>query len=231
MNPWILDMWWHDVCFMHLRADAERLGRALPPGVELDLYAGDAWLSVVPFRMTDVRPRGLFTLPGFAHVPEINLRTYVRVGKRRGVWFFSLDAASRIAVRAARITTALPYFDARISSTEQNGSIAYASERRSRRGPRAAFAASYAPSGAPTVAPGDSLAAFLHERYRFFSRRGASLWTAEIAHPPWQLQTATHSIALNSLGETIGYPLTTTPDHVWFGREMHVRATATLPLG
>ncbi|GAC1561233.1 MAG: DUF2071 domain-containing protein [Vulcanimicrobiaceae bacterium] len=227
VSPTLLDMWWHDVCFAHWRADAAVVARALPPGVELDRFAGDAWLSVVPFRMTNVRPRFGPTFPGFASVPEINLRTYVRVGNRAGVWFFSLDAASAIAVRAARLMTALPYFDARIVTRETGGTIAYTSDRTARGIVSGRFRARYVPSGEPQQAEMHGLDAFLHERYRFFSHRGSELLTAEIRHEPWQLQATTLEVLENSMGDLIEHPLVGPPDHVRFGRRLHVRATAT----
>lgn len=220
-------MRWHDICFLHWRADASILERTLPPGLELDRFAGEAWISVVPFRMANVRLRGAPVLPGFGSVPEINLRTYVRCGERRGVWFFSLDAASPIAVSAARITTALPYFDARIRTSEAGGAIVYTSDRSDRRAPVGRFSARYIPAGPATRAEPETLEAFLHERYRFFSLRAGRLLTAQLRHDPWQLQSLSVAIEHNTLGALIGHPLSATPDRAWFARALHVRASAT----
>lgn len=228
MMPWLLDMWWHDVCFMHWRADAEIVTRALPPAVLLDRFDGDAWLSVVPFWMSDVRPRFTPTLPGFARVPELNLRTYVSLGAQRGVWFFSLDAASRIAVESARVLTALPYFNARIETSERDGTIAYSSVRADARAAAAGtLAATYTPHGEIRTATTGSLDAFLHERYRFYSQRGSKLLTARIRHEPWSLQAVTTTIETNTLGDLIGHPLAPKPDYATFARRLHVQATTT----
>jgi len=228
MMAWLLDMWWHDVCFMHWRADPEIVARALPPGITLDRFDGDAWLSVVPFWMSDVRPRFSPTLPGFARVPELNLRTYVSVGGRSGVWFFSLDATSRIAVESARILTALPYFNARIATSERDGTIAYSSARNDARAAAAGlFDARYTPHGDIRDAAHGSLDAFLHERYRLFSQRGSKLLTARIRHEPWQLQAIATTIETNTLGDLIGHPLAPTPDYATFARSLHVQATTT----
>jgi hypothetical protein len=218
-------MQWRDVCFMHWRADAAPLRRALPRGIELDLFAGEAWVSVVPFRLTGVRPRGLPVLPGFRDVPEINLRTYVRVGGVPGIWFFSLDASSPIAVRAARAMTALAYFDARITTRERDETITYESERT--RGPgEGRFRARYTPAGEARACAPDSLDAFLHERYRFFAVRGSRILTAEVRHEPWHLQAVTVDIEENSLGKLAALELPRVPDRVAFSRGFGVRATA-----
>ena len=96
-GPWVLAMRWQDLLFAHWRVDPAALRPFIPSGLELDLRDGEAWLGVVPFRMSGVRPRWTPPMPGLSAFPELNLRTYVRGGGHSGVWFFSLDAASRVA--------------------------------------------------------------------------------------------------------------------------------------
>ena len=84
----------------------------IPKTLEIDTFDGDAWIGIVPFRMSNVGLRALPGLPGATAFPELNVRTYVRRDDRPGVWFFSLDAASAMAVRLARTFFRLPYFDA-----------------------------------------------------------------------------------------------------------------------
>jgi uncharacterized protein YqjF (DUF2071 family) len=74
----------------------------MPAAFQLDEYAGQAWLGVVPFRMTDIRPRATPALPYFSRTLELNVRTYVTVNGKPGVYFFSLDAERPLAVRIAR---------------------------------------------------------------------------------------------------------------------------------
>src|SRR5688572_14463842 len=107
-------MRWHDLLFLHWPIPPELIRPMIPQGVELDTFDGRAWIGVVPFRMTRVRPR---RFPQFASVafPEINVRTYVWSPGRSGLWFFSLDATNRLAVRTARAWYGLPYYDARIT--------------------------------------------------------------------------------------------------------------------
>jgi uncharacterized protein YqjF (DUF2071 family) len=102
-------MTWHDLLFAHWPLPTEALAPLLPDGVELDLFDGEAWLGIVPFRMSGVRLRRLPPLPGTGAFPELNVRTYVRAGGKPGVWFFSLDARSALAVAIARAWFRLPY--------------------------------------------------------------------------------------------------------------------------
>ena len=62
--------------------------------------------------MTNVTPRFVPVLPWVSAFPELNVRTYVRVGGKPGVFFFSLDAGNPVAVGAARTLLNLPYFTA-----------------------------------------------------------------------------------------------------------------------
>jgi uncharacterized protein len=98
----------------HWRVEAEALRRLIPGGLELDLFDGQAYVGAVPFTMEGVSPRLVPPdVPGLHRFPELNLRTYVKAGGKPSVWFFSLDAGQRLAVRVARRFFHLTYFDAK----------------------------------------------------------------------------------------------------------------------
>ncbi|HXV61627.1 MAG TPA: DUF2071 domain-containing protein, partial [Vicinamibacteria bacterium] len=89
-------MTWHDLLFAHFRVPEKALTPLIPSGLALDTFEGETWLGVVPFRMTGVKPRGCPSIPGLSSFLELNVRTYVVARGKRGVWFFSLDASSRL---------------------------------------------------------------------------------------------------------------------------------------
>src|SRR4028119_908133 len=171
-GPWALSMVWRDLLFMHWPVSAEGLMPLIPPALDLDTFDGTAWLGVVPFRMTGVRPRFLPAVPWLSGFPELNLRTYVTAGGRPGIWFFSLDAHNPVAVRLARATFHLPYFDARMSYRKEGEEIHYGSVRTHRGAPPAEFAGRYRPSGAPFESLPGSLERFLTERYCLYAADG-----------------------------------------------------------
>src|ERR671917_1552964 len=111
-GPWALFMSWHDLLFMHWPVPASALQPFVPPALRLDTFDGSAWLSVTPFRMSGTRPRLLPSVAPLSSFPELNVRTYVTAEGKPGIWFFSLDAHNPVAVRLARATFSLPYFDA-----------------------------------------------------------------------------------------------------------------------
>src|ERR1041385_7834365 len=84
---------WRDLCFLHWRYPSPIIRRLVPPGLEVDLYDGSAWVGLVPFVIADLTLPKAPALPWISSFPETNLRTYVVDSQgRRGVWFFSLDA-------------------------------------------------------------------------------------------------------------------------------------------
>jgi uncharacterized protein YqjF (DUF2071 family) len=199
---------WDDLLFAHWRIAAEELRRAVPEELPIDVYDGSAWIGVVPFTIHGLRLRLTPPLPRLSYFPELNVRTYVTIGGRPGVYFFSLDAASAPAVFAARRGYGLPYFHSRMWLGRRQDAIEYASERRVTSGAPAGFRASYRPRGpAAEPAPG-SLEHFLTERYCLYvvDRRGRVLRTY-IHHPPWRLRAAEARLERNTMADPVGLAL------------------------
>jgi uncharacterized protein YqjF (DUF2071 family) len=209
-------MRWHDLLFAHWRVDAARLREFVPPGLEIETFDGAAWLGVVPFRMSAIRHRWLPPIPGLSAFPELNVRTYVRPAgdsSRPGVWFFSLDAASRVAVRVARATFGLAYMDARMTCRGDGEAVVYESRRTGpwaslafggARTKEAEFVGGYAPVGQAFVAAPGSLESLLTDRFCLYAWRRGGLWRGEIDHPPWPLQRAQAKIERNTMAAAIG---------------------------
>ncbi len=162
-------MRWRGLLFAHWPVDADVLRPLVPAGLEIDTYEGRAYLGIVPFGMEDVAPRGLPALPGVSAFPEVNVRTYVRHGDLDGIWFLSLDAASRLAVEGARAAFHLPYFHASMSMQRRGPDVIYHSERRDRRGPAAILDGWYRPNGPVVPAAPGSLEDWLTARFRLFA--------------------------------------------------------------
>lgn len=197
-------MRWSRLLFMHWPMPESALRPSVPSVFEVDTFGGSAWLAVVPFTMTGVRARCTPALPGPGAFHELNLRTYVRYRGMPGVWFFSLDAASTLAVEAARRVFRLAYFHASMRLDEAGGVVDYASERRDSRGTMAALRCRYGAIGpAERTRPG-SLEAFLTDRYRLFAsdlppREPSRVWVGEIDHVPWHLSRAWCETDRNSM--------------------------------
>ncbi len=214
---------WHQLLFAHWPVPSAPLRARLPAGLELDTFEGEAWLGLVPFRMSAVRLRGTPALPGLSAFPELNLRTYVRRGEHRGVWFFSLDAASSLAVRVARAWFHLPYFHARMDCGEDVDGVRYHSVRTHRAAPAAELLARYAPLAPVEFARPGTLEHFLTERYCLFaaSPRGALL-RGDIHHRPWPLQRAEAEFERDTLAQASGLARPDGSPRLHFARELDV---------
>jgi uncharacterized protein len=224
-RPWAGHMRWVDLAFLHWRVDPQRLRPLIPPKLELETFDGAAWLGVVPFRMEDVRLRFSPAVPGTSAFPELNVRTYVRYGERFGVWFFSLDAASRLAVRAARLLYNLPYYDATMSVRSEGERIFYESTRVHAHAPPARLASSYAPVGAVYHASPGTLDYFLVERYCLFMvSRSGELGCLDVHHQPWSLQPAEARIEVNTTAAAAGVALPREPPLAHFAKHLEVIA-------
>jgi uncharacterized protein YqjF (DUF2071 family) len=121
---------WHDLLFAHWPVAPESLRPLIPAQLKLQTFNQHCWLAVVPFRMSGVRARWLPAIAGTSFFPELNVRTYVVCGGKPGVYFFSLDAANRLAVKTARLLYHLPYFYADMRSDDTGEEIVYRSKRR-----------------------------------------------------------------------------------------------------
>jgi len=222
--PWLFHMRWCDLAFLHWPVDPAIIRPSIPAALEIDTFDGQAWIGVVPFRMENVRPRFAPPIPGTGAFPEINVRTYVRSGARTGVWFFSLDATSRLAVRAARWAFNLPYLDAEIVIASRGESVDYRSRRVHREAPPAAFQGTYRPTGASRRAAVGSLEHFLVERYCLFalSQKG-EVGYMDVHHMPWPLQPATAAIEVNTMTSGLAADLGG-PPLVHFARSLDVVA-------
>jgi uncharacterized protein YqjF (DUF2071 family) len=217
---------WHDLLFAHWPLDPETLRARVPASLPLDLFEGRAWIGVIPFHMTNVGPRGISSLPGVSAFAELNVRTYVALDGKPGVYFFSLDAASTLAVIGARAVFRLPYYRAAMAVHAGTPRITYRSVRRT--SARAAavhaqFAGTYEPTGAVfSPAPG-TVEHFLTERYCLYTTtRSGEPRRLDIHHRPWPLQVAEAKIAVNTMATASGIALPATAPLLHFAKRMDV---------
>jgi len=229
-EPWVMAMRWHDLLFLHWPVRPQLIRPLIPRDLELDTFDGSAWLGIVPFRMTAVRPRHFPRFAGLAF-PEINVRTYVWSPGRSGVWFFSLDAANRLAVRVARRLYALPYHNARMTVRREGDTIHYRSTRTGQKDATAEFDASYKPTGDVFRSAPETLDRWLTDRYCLYTlnRRG-QLRYGDIHHLPWPLQHAEVELRRNTMTNPLGIGLTDTAPVAHFARRLDVVAWRTTPV-
>ncbi|HWE39818.1 MAG TPA: DUF2071 domain-containing protein [Isosphaeraceae bacterium] len=227
---------WAALLFLHWEVEPDALRSLLPPGLELDTFEGRAFVGLVPFTMTGVRPRPLPAVPGLSSFHEVNVRTYVHYrGQGPGVWFFSLDAANAVAVKLARWSYHLPYYHAAMTldptdrdiqaalDRGESPTIDFASERLAP-GPRpASCRVRYRPEGTPRPAPSGTLEHFLIERYLLYACADGRLYRGRVHHPPYPVQSARVEALDETLVAAAGVARPATEPLGHFAREVRVR--------
>src|SRR5579863_3891067 len=223
VKPWVMAQTWCDLLFAHWPVPAAVLRRVVPAELELDLWAGEGWLGVVPFRMEGIRRRGGFAVPILSTTPEINVRTYVTLLGKPGVYFFSLDAASALVVWGARQFFGLPYYRARMEARAEGDAVQY---RSSRLAGSAEFRGWYRPVGEVRRAGAGTLEHWLTERYCLYTATAR----ADILHQPWPLQNAEARIGLNTMAQAAGIELPRRPPLLHFARRLDVQVWAPVSI-
>ncbi len=227
----VMRMRWHHLLFMHWPIDPQALRPLVPEPFEVDLFDGAAWVGLIPFTMTDVSPIRLprIAIPAVTDFHECNVRTYVRRGDDRGVYFFSLDAASRLATWGARRFFNLPYYTARISLNRQHDTITYSVDRRG--DPTARMRCRWSVGEElPTSQPGD-LAHFLTERYQLMTvDRQSRPMRCRIDHIRWPLRRATLHELEESLLDSAGIDRPVAEPVLHHSDLLHTRAGRLEPM-
>lgn len=214
---------WRELLFAHWPLSPEALRPMIPPGLALDTWEGQAWLGIVPFRMTNVAPRFCPSVPGLSAFPELNVRTYVHHQGKPGVWFFSLEAANPLAVRIARQVFHLPYMDARMACIREGDAVRYRSHRTHKGESPADLRVRYRPTGPVYMSRPGTLEHWLTERYCLYSQApNGTLYRGEIHHPLWPLQPAEAEWELNTMGQCHGLILPDTKPLLHFVRDISV---------
>ena len=176
---------------------AAALRRLGPRQLDRDLYAGQASVSLVPFLVAESRPRGIPRVLATRFL-ETNLRTYVRAADgEAGIYFFSQDASSLLAVSAARLLYGLPYFPAAMSERTEEPRTEYSSRRQGARDAR--LDVDWVLGAAAGSAPAGTRDHFLIERYNLYLRRGGAIYRGRVRHSPYPLQEVT----VEHLSETL----------------------------
>jgi uncharacterized protein YqjF (DUF2071 family) len=216
----LMQQTWESLLFMHWPVPPASIRPLIPSGLELDLFEGEAWVSISPFRVNQLKLASLPPIPGIDSFLELNVRTYVHRRGFPGVWFFSLDASKFIPVLAARVLFALPYMRAQMSFEEGNSNYVFTSNRLI--SPSAEFHAHWR-SGVTLADPhSESLAFFLVERYALFSGEDASISMTRIYHRPWILEEAFLLSSKSTMIAALGIPEPQSDPILHFSRSLNL---------
>src|SRR2546425_2766313 len=231
--PWLLAQEWHHVLFLHWPVDAGALRPLVPEPLEIETREGSAWITVLPFAMRRLRLRGLPALPSLSSFPQLNVRTYVTLDDRPGVFLLRVAVGSFLAATFARRLFHLPYEWARVTLRKEGDAWLFTCRPRAGQqtgaGARAiSFAVRYRPEGSAFDPAHGSLEHWLSERFCYYAAGpDGRIDRGEIDHPPWSLQRARVDILESVWPEASGIESGGAPALAYYSRRQ--TAFARLP--
>ena len=213
-NPWSYYQEWNDVLFLHYQVSLEELESFVPDGLELDLFVGKPWVSLVAFTMEKIRPRYIPSFAPISDFPEINVRTYVKANGKSGVYFLSIEAGKRLSCQLAKVLSGLPYRYSKIKRTGNryesqnslfgdNMQIQYAVGK--------------------DIDTKTELDIWLTERYALFQDINKSLVSFDLHHKEWKI----NSVEIRNLNlqyERFGKLINNNPDRMHYSKGVKVLA-------
>lgn len=181
---------WRNMLFVHYRVPPEALRSHVPH--PLDLRDGSAWVSLVFFRLENMRPPGTGAI-GRAMLRPIsdhlflNVRTYVKAEAGPGIHFLAEWIPNRLSAWIGPRTYGLPYrlgrFDCDLVGSDGGVGRIGIHDPAVNAGFTLAFPVRTTPLA--TARPGGA-GDFLLERYTAYTSRDGVRRCFQVAHEPWR---------------------------------------------
>lgn len=190
-TPWLagLEADWRDMVLVHYRFDPSILGKhvALP----LHLFDGAAYVSLLYFRLENLRPNGsgVFGRTALRLVsdhPFLNVRTYVRGPAGDGIFFLREWITNPLSCWLGPKTYGLPYRRAEFYVGPEPGGTESISLRRPNDFPELTIRFPSTPHPFHRAVR-DSRDAFLVERYVAYANERGTLRSFHVEHAPWNI--------------------------------------------
>jgi uncharacterized protein YqjF (DUF2071 family) len=228
---------WDRAVFIHYAADAATLQPDIP--FELDLHNGRAFVSIVAFTLSRMRPRiggrfGEWLLRPIATHEFLNVRTYVRHHGEPGIYFLAEWLSNPLSVRLGPRTFGLPYRFGRLIYEHATNGFAVRGTVDAPEG-RLTYDGNICGSTFE-ASEVDSLTEFMLERYTAFTQRGKRSRFFRVWHMPWEQVPADIHVTAGSLLASTG-PCWKNAEYVganycpgaevWMGRPHRIRSHAS----
>ncbi|PKV48890.1 hypothetical protein ATE84_0906 [Aquimarina sp. MAR_2010_214] len=205
---------WNNAIFIHWQVELSELQKYVPKELEIDLFEGKPWVSLVAFTMEKIRPKHLPAFPPISTFDEINIRTYVKSNSKTGVYFLSIEGGTSLSCKIAKAISELPYRYSKITRSEhQYQSI----------NPEFKDELDIQFSIGEEITEKSTLDKWLTERYALFQDTERSINEFEIHHIEWPIQ----KIELTHL--KVNYPrfdklIKEKPDKIQYSKGVNVIA-------
>lgn len=108
---------WNNAIFLHWKVDEKELIKFVPDTLQIDLFEGNPWISLVAFSMEKIRPKYLPSFKPISNFGEINIRTYIKSNHKTGVYFLSIEGGNKTSCKIAKGISELPYRYSKMNRT------------------------------------------------------------------------------------------------------------------
>lgn len=177
-RKWAYYQEWNDAIFLHWKIPLEILRPLVPASMLIDTFEGNAYVSLVAFKMEKIRPRNLPSVNFISDFDEINIRTYIDIDNKKGVYFLNIEAGKRLSVFIAKWVSGLPYEFAKTNRTQNR----YKSNH-----PKKDFRLDMSYTIQESITNKTALDMWLTERYCLYLEDQQNLYRYDIQHLPWEL--------------------------------------------
>lgn len=201
---------WKDLAYLHWRYDPAVVQGLLPKGLSVDTFDGSAWVGLIPFSMRDVGLARGPSVPYLGSFAEVNVRTYVHVDDKPGVYFFSLDVDRLLPALVARLSYRIPYCWGRTSHSRDANTL---STDVNRKWPNKLEKSGIVVEIGEPIEP-DALDIFLTARWGLYSKSLRGIRYAPVDHEPWPLRSAKAMSYDSVLLHAAGFPAPEGEPHV-----------------
>jgi len=201
---------WRDILFVSWEVPKVLLHAILHPGLSLDTFDGRSYITATLFRLRDVRPRTLPSVPVISSYFEVNLRTYVRKNGLSGIWYFTIETTSVVCLTLGRLFWHLPYHRARIRHKDQGRHKEYVCRRACPPFASPRMHVTYRVGERIGRVADRTLECFLSERHVLFARKPLGLEYSQVHHEPHDLYRVDVLEFSETLSRVTGIPGPTT---------------------
>jgi len=177
-SPWRYYQEWLDLLFLHFQVDYDLLRPLVPVELQIDQHEGLCYVSLVAFKMKNIRPRNLPAFPPISDFYEINVRTYIDQDGKKGVYFIHIEASKFLSALVAKKLSGLPYEKSSMLRNTQG----YHNLNKER-----GFRLKTIFEVTDEIKIKSSLDTWLTERYCLYLNQRDGIYRFDIHHPEWPL--------------------------------------------
>lgn len=238
--PWLVAQTEAELLFLSWPIAPTEIAGRIPVPLRLDLHEGEAWITLIPFRMERLHLRWLPPVPPFSRFAEVDCLTYVRLGGEAGIWFFRIDAGTLLGSVMGRALFALPYHHSRVRLVAADEwRVFHALGAPSGAGVRPELRVRYRPTGPEFEAAPGTLAHFIVERFVMYSRTGGAggtggtggtLLRGREARAPRRIRDCEVRVEANTLPAAAGVPGPDGPLTAWICARSAIRTWLPAPV-